>query len=264
MSLACLSFRHQFSDPPKSEPGSENVNKALSNAGNSSQACKSTEVQDNSDSVVHRGKPNVETSVELSDSAVEQSKNFKNVSASPDCDPISSCNTETESISGGSSTSLVPVVNVASEKGSEDNMNLKEMSQTEQKRGAGCEWGGLNCDGVDLLTFSSPGDSETIRALIQTPVDPGASLCNSIKSKYAEDNINLQKSQPFDLVSDVKHETKHNISQPGGSSELDNVDQTQENGNRSDFNNCTGGNFTEKMDSEVRYYCDSLKENLYS
>ncbi|KAF5736808.1 Tesmin/TSO1-like CXC domain-containing protein putative isoform 1 [Tripterygium wilfordii] len=163
------------------------------------------DLHENFKPMVFIGGAPVEQSSEHSRFSIELPSTLKYDCGSPDSDPTLCCGTVSNSASqlAGSSASLVPLVQEASEKGSlECEAGLENMCQTEQRNeGTGCDWESLISDAADLLIFNSPGDTDAFKGLMGRPMDPGTIFHTSLVSHYSQDRIsNAHKMQLVDPV----------------------------------------------------------------
>ncbi|KAK7809619.1 crc domain-containing protein tso1, partial [Quercus suber] len=249
--------RHNCSDPSKPEFSSENGNKVCTNEGIGVDATQlydnSAELQDNFDSRVSDGEASVEPSSEHSKFAIELPRTLKYDCGSPVCDPTPCCGTE----AGCMPTSLVQCGQEASAKGSsEGEVHLSEMCRTDQtKEGLECDWESLISDCPDILIFNSPNDSEAFKGIIQKSVEPLTRFCSSLMSQLPLNEFNdVHKMQIVDPVDSGELETEDLSAKPGEASELEEIDQLQNNPADTVLYKGMSSNASEKLDNEVGMY----------
>uniref|UniRef100_A0A2N9F508 CRC domain-containing protein n=1 Tax=Fagus sylvatica TaxID=28930 RepID=A0A2N9F508_FAGSY len=242
-------------DPSKPEFSSENGNKACTNEGIGVDAAQlydnSAELQENFDSGVSNGEASAGPSSEHSKFAIELPRTLKYDCGSPDCDPTPRCGTE----AGCMSASLVQYGQEASAKdSSEGEVHLSEMCRTDQtKEGTECDWESLISDAADILIFNSPNDSEAFRGLIQKSMDPLTRFCTSLMSQLPQNDVNnVQNTQIVDPIDSGEQQETHDLSaKPGEDSELQEIDQTQDNPADIVLYKNMSSNTSEQMDNEV-------------
>lgn len=247
--------RNNCLDPSKPEFSSENGNKACTNEGIGVDAAQlydnSAELQENFDSGVSNGEASAGPSSEHSKFAIELPRTLKYDCGSPDCDPTPRCGTE----AGCMSASLVQYGQEASAKdSSEGEVHLSEMCRTDQTReGTECDWESLISDAADILIFNSPNDSEAFRGLIQKSMDPLTRFCTSLMSQLPQNDVNnVQNTQIVDPIDSGEQQETYDLSaKPGEDSELQEIDQTQDNPADIVLYKNMSSNTSEQMDNEV-------------
>lgn len=252
--------RYNCLDLSKPEFSSENGNKVCTNEGIGTDAAQlydnSAELQENFDSGVSIGESSVEPSTEHSKFAIELPGTLKYDCGSPECDPTPHCGTGTGCVLklAGKSVSLIQYGQEASANGSsEGEVHLSEMCRIDEQKGVECDWESLISDATDILIFNSPNDSEAFKGLIQKSMDPMTRFCTSVMSQLSQDDID--NVQTMHIVDPVGSGEQHEIDDPSAEheegSELQEIDQTQDNPADTNLNKCMSSGTSENMDSEV-------------
>ncbi|KAL5782668.1 hypothetical protein ACOSP7_007697 [Xanthoceras sorbifolium] len=253
--------RNNCSDPSKPGSSSENGNKVCTDDG---VAMDVSELYDNSAQL----QENFDPGVSIEEDPVEPSSDskfgielpcvLKYDCGSPGCDPTPCSVIETTCVSETATPSapVAPFVEKDSENGSfEDEAHLQGASRIEEKKEeVGCEWESLISDAQDLLIFNYPNESEAFKGLIQKSMEPGARFYASLVTQFSQNDLCREPQvQMVDSVgSGQQREMEARSDQPGETSELKEIDETENNLANDDLNNCLTGNPSEKVADEVR------------
>ncbi|GAV57585.1 CXC domain-containing protein [Cephalotus follicularis] len=265
-------IRHNYSDQSKSDFSSVNGDKVSSNEG---VAMDAGQLYDNSADIPEHFDPGVsieESSVDLTSEqsrfTIELPQTLKYDSGSPDRDPTHYCGTEAESALelAGTSVSLVPVVQKASENGScEGELHLQRICQTEQnKQAIGCDWEGLISDAAELLVFNSPNDSQAFKGLIDTPLDLEARLCTSLMSQFQQNDMMDIEKMHMAGPSRCGEQYGNEDQTPhfGETSELKEINQTQHSLGNEDLTKCINSDLSEEKNYDEGTRFSSASEPI--
>lgn len=252
-----LFFRHNYSDPSKPE-SSENGNKDCTNEGvvvDASQLYNnSAELNESCDQVISGGETSAEARNEHSKFVIELPRTLKYDCGSPVCDSTpcgieAGCTAELPD----PSSSIVPYVQQASEKGSSDgeaHTHLQGMCQIGQKKeGTDCDWESLMSDATDLLIFNSPSSTDAFKGLIESSLEPITRFCTPLVAQFPENDINDGKE--MQIVSIEQHGTADPSSQPLEADQLEEMEDQQNKFDNSDSINGVADGPSEIKDNEV-------------
>ncbi|KAL8105066.1 protein tesmin/TSO1-like CXC 2 isoform X2 [Apium graveolens] len=226
--------RHQFSDPSNPEFPS-------SHGDREEKSGKSTEVPHNIEkqNFNQRSLAGKSSAVPLQETSVgvELPQTLSYECVSPDCGETSHCGLETSGLPElvGSSTELVPYVQIGSGKGSmEKEVHLEGPSNiNENRESAGCDWENLFSEEGDLLLFDTPNDSKTLIDPSQRSIEPGMSFCDSLTDNLQNtgainaadaDNNASQLECGRDMTIDMDQDILVSNNKPVADDTCDNVD----------------------------------------